>query len=195
MTTGFLKNSFDLESVVLPASDKINPFLLKNNESEIRKALEFIASDEKFLYVHGFMGTGKRQFINYVCEFLDKDVIKLEYYCKEATVCDDILLSFNEEIEKASGAKGVNINAKITTLGVKFQQYISEIKKPVIVILHSYDDVLEANVSYINNFLQKFVREDNVKLIISTRAMKPEVLDEVEEDRKIFLKAFTKAIF
>ena len=123
-----LKSSFDIESIVLPESDKINPFLLKNNESEIHKALEFLMSEEKFLYVHGFMGTGKRQFINYVLDFLNEDVIKLEYYCKEATVCDDILLTFNDDIEKALGSKGVNINAKITTLGVKFQQQISSIK-------------------------------------------------------------------
>ena len=60
-------------------------------------------SKEKFLYIHGFMGTGKRQFINYICEFLDKDVIKLEYYCKAATVCDDILLSFNSFIDNNDG--------------------------------------------------------------------------------------------
>ena len=42
MAKGFLKNSFDVESSVLPESDKINPFLLKNNEAEVHKALDFI---------------------------------------------------------------------------------------------------------------------------------------------------------
>ena len=62
------------------------------------------------------MGTGKRQFINYICEFLDKNVIKLEYYCKAATVSDDILLAFNEIIDNNSLSKAINLNAKITTL-------------------------------------------------------------------------------
>ena len=78
MEYDFLANSIDKDSVVLPQSDKINPFLLKNNYAEIIKALDFIESDEKFLYVHGFLGTGKRQFITYLQDFLSKEVIKLE---------------------------------------------------------------------------------------------------------------------
>ena len=120
----FLNSSIEKDNIILPNSDKINSFLLKNNYSEIIKAIDFISSEEKFLYIHGFLGTGKRQFINYVSEFLNKDVIKLEYYCKEATVCDDILLTFNEYIDNLSISKAVNFNAKITTLNVKFKQLI-----------------------------------------------------------------------
>ena len=98
----FLNSSIEKDNIILPTSDKINPFLLKNNYADIIKAIDFIAAEEKFLYVHGFMGTGKRQFINYVTEFLNKDVIKLEYYCKNATVCDDILLSFSDIIDNLS---------------------------------------------------------------------------------------------
>ena len=65
------------------------------------------------LYVHGFLGTGKRQFINYLSELFSKDVIKLEYYCKAATVCDDILLSFIDTVEKNALSKAINLNAKI----------------------------------------------------------------------------------
>ena len=86
MNYEFIDNSIEKDNVILPNSDKINPFLLRNNYADLLKAIDFIASEEKFLYLHGFMGTGKRQFVNYICEFLAKDVIKLEYYCKEATV-------------------------------------------------------------------------------------------------------------
>ena len=89
----FLDGRIEQYDSVLPNSDKIHPVLLKNNHDEIVKAIDFIASNGKFLYIHGFMGTGKRQFVNYACEFLSKDVIKLEYYCRNSTVCDDILLS------------------------------------------------------------------------------------------------------
>ena len=124
----FLSSSIEKDNIILPNSDKINPFLLKNNYSEIIKAVDFIASEEKFLYLHGFLGTGKRQFVNYICEFLNNDVIKLEYYCKESTVCDDILLTFSEIIDNQSISKAVNLNAKITSLGLKFKQQISSIK-------------------------------------------------------------------
>ena len=103
MSYNFLETSFDLNNVTeLPISDKIHPLLLKNNDSEIKKAIEFLNSKEQFLYIHGFLGTGKRQFINYVTSFLQKDVLKLEYYCKESTVCDDILLSFIDTTEKTA---------------------------------------------------------------------------------------------
>ena len=70
MTYQFLNNSIDINDVVLPNSDKIHPLLLKNDDADIKKALAFLATDEKFLHVHGFLGTGKRQFINYVADFV-----------------------------------------------------------------------------------------------------------------------------
>ena len=191
----FLDSSIDIEDIILPESDKINHYLLKNNYTDIIKAIDFIASDEIFLYVHGFLGTGKRQFINYITEFLNKDVIKLEYYCKASTVCDDILLSFIDTIEKNAISKAVNLNAKVTTLAVKLQQYVTSIKKPFIIILHSYDDIMEENTKLISSCLKSVIENNNVKIIASTRAMIQGVLEDIKIDRKIFLKAFTKEIF
>lgn len=191
----FLNSSINREKIILPDSDKINPFLLRNNYAEILKAVDFLDSKEKFLYLHGFLGTGKRQFVNYVTDFLSNDVIKFEYYCKEATVCDDILLSFIDVIDNNAISKAVNLNAKITTLGVKFRQYISSIKKPFLIILHSLDDVAADNMKLISDMISDVLKEENVKLIISTRAMMPSVINGVQEDRKIFLKAFTKEVF
>ena len=108
MSYDFLDRSVNINNLILPNSDKINTFLLKNNDAEITKAIDFIASDETFLYIHGFMGTGKRQLINYVCDFLSKDVIRLEYYCKQATVCDDILLSFIDKLENGIYYNNIN---------------------------------------------------------------------------------------
>ena len=195
MDYSFLKSSIDVNDIVLPESDAINPFLRENNRAEIIKALDFLASDDIFLHVHGFLGTGKRQFINYITEFSDSEVIKLEYYCKVSTVCDDILLSFIDMIDKNAISKAVNLNTKITTLSVKFQHYISSIKKPFLIILHSYDDVLEENKTYIADFLSLTAKNTNVKFIISTRGMLQNTPAGIKADRKIFLKAFTKEIF
>ena len=54
----FLDHSIEKDNIILPNSDKINPFLLKNNYADIFKAIDFVASDEKFLYIHGCLGTG-----------------------------------------------------------------------------------------------------------------------------------------
>lgn len=195
MNYEYLNNSIEKNNIILPNSDKINPFLLRNNYADIIKGVDFIESDEKFLYIHGFMGTGKRQFINYICEFLNNDVIKLEYYCKQSTVCDDIMLAFNEIIDNNALSKAVNINAKITTLNVKFQQYLSSIKKPFLIVIHSFDDVQEENIGYILEVLKSIIKLDNVKVILSTRSMNPEIMGELSEGRNIFLKAFTQEIF
>ena len=191
----FFDSSIERENIILPNSDKISPFLLKNNHSEILKAVEFIATDDKSLHIHGFLGTGKRQFINYVCEFMNSDVIKLEYYCKESTVCDDILLFFNEYIEQNISSKTLSLNAKITTLGVKLKQKVNSIKKPILIVLHSFDSVLNENQNLITDWLCDISKESNIKIIVSTRAMQPGILGDFEPSKKVFLKALTKEVF
>ena len=195
MKYDFLNKTIQIDSVILPNSNKINPYLLRNNHTEILKVIDFISSEDKLLHIHGFMGTGKRQLINYSCEFLEDNVIKLEYYCKEATVWDDILLAFTEKIDNLSISKNVSLNTKITTLNVKLKQQITSIKKPFLIILHTFDDILEENLELIKNYFIEILEEENVKLIISTRAMLPSVLDEANIDKKVFLKALTKELF
>ena len=195
MEYNFLDSSVDTENINLPEAGCINKFLLKNNYAEIIKAVDFFNSDDILLYVHGSLGTGKRQFINYVSEFINKDVIKLEYYCKASTVCDDILISFIDVIEKTTLSKAVNINAKVTTLSVKLQQYISSIKKPFVIILHSYDDISAENNGLVIDFLEKLSQLTNVKIIASTRAMTPGIFGSIKVGKKVFLKAFSKDIF
>lgn len=195
MDYNFLKSSIEKDNIVLHESKAIHPCLIKNNYSDLIKALDFMVSDGKFLYVHGFIGTGKRQFVNYLYEFLDPEVIKMEYYCKESTVCDDIMLWFTNIIDNNPLSKAININTKVTTLAVKFQQQISSIKKPFLIVLHSLDDVTEENLSVISKNFATLLKENNLKIIITTRALKQNLLGDINEDRKIFLKALQKNIF
>lgn len=190
--TDYIVGNKDFELV---ESEKIHPCLLKNNYNDILKALDFLASDEKLLYIHGFLGTGKRQFVNYVCDFLSHDVIKLEYYCKESTVCDDIFLTFSEQLEKITPNKTFNLNSKISTLEVKLQKQISVIKKPIMIVLHTCDNISDENMQFVAESLTKISKEANTKIIATTHAMKPNLFGELEENRTIFLKAFTIEIF
>ena len=194
MDYNYLKSSIEKDNIVLQESNVIHPCLLKNNSGDIIKALDFIASDGKFLYIHGFVGTGKRQFVNYISEFLDSEVIKLEYYCKESTVCDDILLWFTNIIDNTPFSKIVNLHTKISTLAVKFHQQIASIKKPFLIILHSLDDIDEHNIELVTKVFSDLLQENNIKIIITTRALKQNLL-EIPEDKRVFLKAFTKNIF
>ena len=191
----YLDNTLNKETLTLPDSGKIDHFLLKNHTNDILKAINFFDSEGKLLYIHGFLGTGKRQFINYISDFLNKDVIKLEYYCKSSTVCDDILISFIDILEKNSLSKAVSQTAKVTTLAVKFQNYLSSIKKPFIFILHSYDDIADDNVQLISDLMESIIQNSNVKVIISTRAMLQSLFGNIKVDKKLFLKSFSKNIF
>ena len=188
-----MDSSVDIDN--LQPSGSMNPFLLKNNYAEITKAVDFLDSNDSFLYIHGFLGTGKRQFINYISDFLNDDVIKLEYYCKASTVCDDILLSFIDTVEKNPMSKAVSLNAKVSTLSVKLQQYIASIKKPFVIIIHSFDDISESNRPLVADCIEMLAKNSNVKIIASTRAMMPGIFGNVKVDKKVFLKALSKDIF
>ena len=191
----FLDREFINDDIILPDSDRINHFLLKNHYADAVKALDFFATDGKLLYIHGFLGTGKRQFINYISGFFTNEIIKLEYHCKVSTVCDDILINFIDIIEKNSMAKAITQTSKISTLAVRFKQYISSIKKPFVIILHSFDDIQDENIKLISECIASVAECANVKIIISTRAMLQGVIEDVKIDRKIFLKAFSREIF
>lgn len=187
--------SIDNKNIDLIESDKIHPLLLKNNKNDIVKAIEFLNTDEKFLYVHGFLGTGKRQFIDYLCSYLSSEVVTLEYFCKEATVCDDILLYFTSCLKEITASKTLSFNSKITTLTTRFQKMLASVKKPVLIILHTLDNISDENLSYITDTFSKALKEPQVKIIITTCALKTGLMGDVEESRTVFLKAFTKDIF
>lgn len=176
-------------------SDVIDNCLLKNSKNDIIKSLECLNSEDNFLYIHGFLGTGKRQFVDYICEYLSSDVLTLKYFCKEATVCDDILLSFIEELEKDNQSKNTNLNAKITTLSVKFQQMLEQIKKPTLIILHTFDNIQDTNKQLALDILSKIVNVQNVKIIVTTCALIPDLTGISEKSKTIYIKAFTKDIF
>ena len=57
--------------------------------------------------------------------------------------------------------------------------------------MHSFDDIQAENIDIIKEYFKGVLKEENAKLIVSTRAL----YADLEEDRKIFLKAFTKEIF
>ena len=173
----------------------INPFILKNSEADIKKAVDFLGSEESVLYIHGFLGTGKRQIINYLSKFTNKQVIKLEYYCKDSTVCDDILLDFIAKVEKTLDVK-TNLNAKITTLIVKFKKLLEETTRPILIILHSFDDISSENVKLVINNLTEIGKSHKIKMILSTRGMVQDILGEdIKIDRQVFIKGFSKEIF
>ena len=88
MDSKFLDSSIDKENIVLPDSDSINPFLKRNNYAEIIKAVDFLTSEEKLLYIHGFLGTGKRQFVNYLKKFFNK------FLNLQPLVADDSILQY-----------------------------------------------------------------------------------------------------
>ena len=195
MDYNFIDSNISLDDINLPNSKCINNFILKNNHSEIIKILDFLSSDKQLLHIHGFLGSGKRQIINYASEFLSKDVIKLEYYCKAATVCDDIVLYFINKIEKLIKYKNLNINAKISSILIQITQLISNSNVPFVIVLHSFDDIAEQNQELVISFIQSLNKFNNVKVIISTKSLTLDSLINLDFEKRINIKSFNKDIF
>ena len=103
-------------------------------------------------------------YISYLEKFLNNETIVLKYYCKEGTVCDDILLNFIHKIEINPISKAIKTNSKIIILMSKLIQYISSIKKPFLIILHSFDDMQTENMQLVIKFLQSIIKSNNIKI-------------------------------
>ena len=195
MSYNFLTSDIDIHEFTYPKSHTVDDFLLENNKDSILKLFDFLIGDKSLLHLYGFLGTGKRQIVNYITTFFDKNVIKLEFYCKQATVLDDIMLNFNDEIAKNPISQAINMNFKISTLSAKFLNYISSIKKPFVIILHSFDSILAENKSFFIDLLNELQKNNNIKVIITTRGMLIENTENLNIPQKLALKPFTKNIF
>ena len=70
MEYNYLNHSLDLTEESLPESSKINIFLQKNHLVDIKKALEFLGSESKFLYIHGFYLLADDESVDEMCKGL-----------------------------------------------------------------------------------------------------------------------------
>lgn len=191
----FLNIFLDKQELLNQSQKSINPFLLENNSSQIEKLYEFYKSNVNLLYVNGFLGTGKAEIVNYSTAFLSAETIILKYNCFNSTVLDDILLSFFSEFKKLS-AQHIISEPKIKTENFtqKINSYFSQIEKPFIIILDSFEALLEENRREILDFVFHLNSMEKVKIIIIGRTFESKYFKDIPIER-VTTFALEKSIF
>lgn len=199
MQYNFLNIFLNQKELLTQAKDNINlninPFLLENNASQIEEIYNFYKSNVNLLYVNGFLGTGKAEIINYSTAFLAPETIVLKYNCFNSTILDDILLLFFSEFKKLSSQNIISEpKVKTENFTQKINSYFSQIEKPFVIILDSFEAILEENRQEILDFIFHLNSMQKIKIIIIGRTFESKYFKDVEIER-VTTFALEKQIF
>lgn len=191
----FLNIFLDPKELLSQSKKNINHFLFENNSSQIEKIYDFYKSNINLLYVNGFLGTGKAEIVGYSTAFLSAETIILKYNCFNSTVLDDILLSFFSEF-KIMSAQNIISEPKIKTENFtqKVNSYFSQIEKPFVIILDSFEAILEENRQEILDFIFHLNSMPKIKTIIIGRTFESKYFKDMTIERVTIL-ALEKPIF
>lgn len=152
------------------AEFNINPFLLENNHSQLEKIYEFYKSNINLLYVNGFLGTGKAEIVKYSTAFLSPEAIILKYNCFNSTILDDIFLSFFDDFKKLIAQNIISEpKVKSENFTQKINSFFSQIEKPFVIILDSFESILDENRQEILDFIFHLNSMAKIKIIIIGR--------------------------
>lgn len=195
MQYNFLNTLLEKKDLLTQTKVDINPFLLENNEVQIEKLYSFFQSNINLLYVNGFSGTGKAAIVNYSTSFLSDDVIVLKYNCFNSTVLDDVLLALFRDFKSLS-AQNIISEPKIKTenFAQKVNSYFSQIEKPFLIILDSFEAILDENRQELVDFIFHLNSMSKIKVIIIGRTFSSKLFNELPVER-ITTLAFEQSIF
>lgn len=195
MAYKFLNDFLKQEELLNQTKNSINPFLLENNASQVEKIYEFYKGNTNLLYINGFLGTGKAEIVKYSTNFLSAETIVLKYNCFNSTVLDDILLSFFSEFKKMS-SQNIISEPKIRTENFtqKINSYFSQIERPFLIILDSFEAILDENRKEILDFIFHLNSMQKVKIIIIGRTFESKYFKDIPIER-ITTYALEREIF
>lgn len=167
------KNTTELLSDIKGLKDdNVLPFLLESNLSSVTKILDFLNQESKLLFVSGALGTGKPKLVDFALSALVKDVVVLRYNCFNSTVLDDILLSFYLSFKKFFSANFISEpQVKSENFVQKINSYFAHIERPFLIILDSYESILEEHRKDIADFILHLSRVQKTKIIVISRTL------------------------
>ena len=192
----FLNFFLEKKDLLKQNSEVIDPFVLENNKENLENIYDFYGSEKPILFVNGFMGTGKKQVVNYSLNFLSKEAIVLWYNCFETTILDDILLCFFNEFKKLQ-TQGVISGLKVKTenFTAKINAYFTSIEKPFVIVLNSYDSIQKENLQEIVDFINHVIGFEKVKIVIVSRTLDRKSFDDDLKYERVTLSALDKTLF
>lgn len=166
----FLNIFLEKNELLNQAKSPINPFLLETNTEQIEKLYKFYKSNVNLLYVNGFLGTGKAEIVDYSTSFLAPEVLVLKYNCFSSSVLDDVLLSFYSDFKKLSSQNIISEpKVKTENFAQKINSYFAQIEKAFVIVLDSFEAVLDENRREILDFIFHLNSMQKVKVIIIGR--------------------------
>ena len=192
----FLNFFLEKKDLLKQNSEVIDPFVLENNKENLENIYDFYGSEKPILFVNGFMGTGKKQVVNYSLNFLSKEAIVLWYNCFETTILDDILLCFFNEFKKLQ-TQGIISGLKVKTenFTAKINAYFTSIEKPFVIVLNSYDSIQKENLQEIVDFVNHVIGFEKVKIVIVSRTLDRKSFDDDLKYERVTLSALDKTLF
>ena len=192
----FLNFFLDKKDLLSQNNEMIDPILLENNTSQLDAIYEFYKSDKYMLYLNGFLGTGKVQLINYSKNFLSDDTIVLKHNCFETTILDDIFLTFFEEFKKLETQKIINPpRIKSENFNQKIHSYFSTIEKPILIVLNSFEALVDENRNEIVDFILHLQSFQKVKIILIGRTFKASQFPENYQIERVSTNPLEKNLF
>ena len=179
----------------LPKESDFSLAFLNNNEKQIDQTCEFLQSDKSIMLINGFMGAGKKSFVNFIGTTLNQEVLQIKYVCFETTILDDMLLSFFETFRNyVIKGKIQNPRHKVENFTQKINMYFHSVTNPILIVINSFDSILKKNIPDILNFIKHISKLPNVKVIISARAFEYSLFDDTKYSQTTIL-ALTKENF
>lgn len=184
MQYNFLNIFLNSKELLAQSKFPIDPFLLENNSAQIEKIYNFYKGSVNLLYVNGFMGTGKARIVDYTTAFLSQEAIVLKYNCFNSTILDDMLLSYFAEFKKLS-AQNIISPPKVKTENFtqKINAYFSQIEKPFVLIINSFEEILDENRQEIIDFILHLNSMPKVKIIIIGKTFESKYFKDIELER------------
>lgn len=193
----FLNIFLDKNEILSQENKSINSILLENNVEQVEKLYEFYSNDADLLCVNGFLGTGKATIVDYSTAFLSSETVVIRYNCFDSTILDDVLLTFFNEFKKLF-LQNLISEPKIKTesFSQKINSYFAQIEKPFVVILDSFEAVLQENRKEILDFVFHLASFSKVKIILISRVFEKEYFENSDlKIDKITTSALEKPLF
>ena len=152
---------------------------LVNRNEYLKETCQALNSDEqKLVFISGFQGTGKTEFINTLMYALEENVLNFYYECSPITHLDDIILSLFNYLKKIAIKNPEYKRAfKISnnqSIDERLMNYIKSINIPLLIVIDGFENLTNGNPpeeqKELIHFLEFLSSIPEIKIIISGRS-------------------------
>ena len=151
---------------------------LVNRNEYIKETCQALNSnDQKLIFINGFQGTGKTEFIKTLMYALEENILNFYYECSPITHLDDIILSLFNYLKKIAIKNPEYKRAfKISnsqSIDERLMNFIKTINIPLLIVIDGFENLTNDNPSEeqkeLIHFLEFLSSIPEIKIIISGR--------------------------